>query len=107
MLYGGVTNTQETVSTTTGVQSEMLNRFLDVLREHGQSANGTRLVHSSAFEEVEQEREVEFQVEEVREMQKPCHYRPHAFPGTHPAITCFVITGILAGAAGYEPAFEA
>jgi hypothetical protein len=59
-------------------------------------------LHSSALEEVEQEREVEFQVEEVREVQKPVHYEALAFPGIHPAISDFVRTGILHGEEGYE-----
>jgi hypothetical protein len=33
-------------------------------------------VHSSAFEEVEQEREVEFEVKQVREKRKPTRFTP-------------------------------
>ena len=65
------------------------------------------ILHSSALEEVEQEREVEFQVEEVREVQKALHYEAHAFPGIHPAISSFVSTGRLCGAVGYEHVFDA
>jgi hypothetical protein len=69
--------------------------------------NSTNSTYSSALEEVEQEREVEFQVEEVREVQKASHYKAHAFPGLHPAISGFVSTGYLCGDMGYEHLFDA
>ncbi|KAH7117537.1 hypothetical protein B0J11DRAFT_493133 [Dendryphion nanum] len=61
----------------------------------------------SALEEVEQEREVEFQVEEIREIQKPIHYKALRFPGLHPEILRFVCTGVLDGQTGYEHVFAA
>ena len=64
-------------------------------------------LHSSALEEVEQEREVEFQVEEVREVQKAVHYEAHTFPGLHSAISGFVSTGRLRGNVGYESVLDA
>ncbi len=65
-------------------------------------------VHASALQEVEQEREVAFEVEAVREVQKPVHYSPMVFPGLHKDIVRFVETGRLAaGSAGYEHAFVA
>lgn len=54
-------------------------------------------IHSSALEEVEQEREVEFQVEEVRQVAKPVRYQPLRFPGLHDTILNFVRTGQLEG----------
>jgi hypothetical protein len=59
------------------------------------------------LEEVEQEREVEFQVEEVREVQKAFYHKAHVFPGLHPAISGFVSTGRLCGDVGYERVFDA
>ena len=64
-------------------------------------------IHSSALEEVEQEREVEFQVEEVRQVQKPKPYTALTFPGLHPAVALFAKTGKLSGRKGYEQAFAA
>lgn len=65
-------------------------------------------VHGSALQEVEQEREVEFEAEAVREVQKPTHYLPLSFVGLHRDITAFVETGRLAaGCGGYEHAFVA
>ncbi|KMU80414.1 hypothetical protein CISG_02265 [Coccidioides immitis RMSCC 3703] len=46
-------------------------------------------VHGSALQEVEQEREVAFEVEAVREVQKPVHYVALSFPGLHPDIVNF------------------
>lgn len=60
-----------------------------------------------AFAEFEQERECMFHVEEVREIQKPTRYPHRRFPGLHPAIRGFVITGCLEGSAGYELALTA
>ncbi|KAI9771414.1 MAG: hypothetical protein M1839_002804 [Geoglossum umbratile] len=67
-------------------------------------------VHGSALQEVEQEREreVAFEVEAVREVQKPTHYLPFKFPGLHRDIINFVKTGRLVGdSGGYGQAFEA
>ena len=65
-------------------------------------------VHGSALQEVEQEREVAFEVEAVRKVQKPIHYPPLQFPGLHKDIRRFVETGRLAaGCGGYEHAFSA
>lgn len=64
--------------------------------------NSVFSVHCSAMEEVEQEREVEFQVEEIRQVQKPRHYKSLCFPGLHPAIFSFAQTGVLEGKSGFE-----
>jgi len=54
----------------------------------------------SALHKVEQEREVAFQVEEVREIQKPPAYKPHKFPGLHEQIAKFARGEILGGGDG-------
>ncbi|KAF7513900.1 hypothetical protein GJ744_006514 [Endocarpon pusillum] len=60
-------------------------------------------VHGSALQEVEQEREVAFEVEAVREVEKPVHYSPLSFSGLHKDIVSFMKTGRLAaGDGGYE-----
>jgi len=65
-------------------------------------------VHATALEEVEQEREVAFEVESVREIQKPAYYAPLQFPGLHPDIRKFAETGrLIADSTGYEHAFYA
>lgn len=66
--------------------------------------NGSGM-HSSALEEVEQEREVEFQVEEVRQVQKRKIFKPLAFPRLHPSFEDFVKKGRLVGDEGYVHAF--
>jgi hypothetical protein len=63
--------------------------------------------NASALEEVEQEREVEFQVEEVRQVQKVPRQKARRFMGIHEAISAFVSTGILSGRQGYEHVFNA
>ncbi len=64
-------------------------------------------MHGSAMEEVEQEREVESQVEEVRQVQQPLHFEACKFPRLHPAILHFAKTGELEGSEGYEDGFLA
>ncbi|EER23013.1 hypothetical protein CPC735_020410 [Coccidioides posadasii C735 delta SOWgp] len=64
-------------------------------------------VHGSALQEVEQEREVAFEVEAVREVQKPVHYVALSFPGLHPDIVNFATTGRLSGFKGFQQAFIA
>lgn len=74
-------------------------------RQNADHAHST--FRNSAMEEVEQEREVEFQVEEIREVQNPAHYEALGFSDLHPAISCFAKTGILSGSTGYEPVLSA
>lgn len=84
-----------------GFMKELNNRRRD-FRDLGNA------VHGSALQEVEQEREVAFEVEAVREVQKPIHFPPLLFPGLHKDIRRFVETGRLtAGQGGYEHAFSA
>jgi hypothetical protein len=58
-------------------------------------------VHSSALEEVEQEREMEFEVESVREVQPPIHFKAFKVARLHPDLEVLATTGnfdqVLAG----------
>ncbi|RDA90702.1 hypothetical protein CP533_4956 [Ophiocordyceps camponoti-saundersi (nom. inval.)] len=64
-------------------------------------------VEDGMMEEVEQEREVEFQVEQVREAQKPHHGEKGLdFPGLHPSIEAFARTGALPNKSGVVKATE-
>ncbi|PSK48404.1 Fatty acid synthase subunit beta [Elsinoe australis] len=56
----------------------------------------------SALEEVEQEREEELQVEEVREIQMAAVYKPLRFGGLDKALESFAETGVLDGSAGFR-----
>lgn len=81
-------------------------RELNIRRKAFQDTGNA--VHGSALQEVEQEREVAFEVETVREVQKPVHYSPLTFRGLHRDIIAFVKTGRLAAdSAGYEQWFTA
>jgi hypothetical protein len=106
--YGRITD-----STIKGSPDEVvfpsLKGFMSTLASQRQSmasklsASG---MYSSALEEVEQEREVEFQVEEVRQVQKRKIFKPLAFSRLHPAIENFVQKGRLVGGEGYVHAFR-
>lgn len=106
-LYGGHTEHTHgpTSLTTTFPQLETFKETLNHLRLS--MSNTADILHSSALEEVEQEREVEHQIEEVREVQKASDCKAHTFPGIHPAISSFVSTGHLCGDVGYEHVFDA
>lgn len=69
--------------------------------QQNQSQHSTSSIRSSALEEVEQEREVAFEIEEEREVQRPCRLPALKFPGLHKAIREFVVTGFLDGKGGY------
>ncbi|KAI1337630.1 hypothetical protein F5Y15DRAFT_389781 [Xylariaceae sp. FL0016] len=73
------------------ISNTRLQSFLENLR--GQASSGNGVV--GALEEVEQEREVQVQVEQVRQVQKRVTYTPHTFPGLHPNIESFAATGFL------------
>ncbi|KAL0254519.1 hypothetical protein SLS55_009995 [Diplodia seriata] len=63
-------------------------------------------VHASALQEVEQEREVAHEVENIREVQEPVYFSPIKFPGLHHDIKSFALTGrLVAGSFGYEHMF--
>lgn len=52
-------------------------------------------IHASALEEVEQEREMEFEVEVVREVQPPVHFKALKVAKLHPDIEELATTGML------------
>ncbi|PHH88721.1 hypothetical protein CDD83_7169 [Cordyceps sp. RAO-2017] len=103
-LYGNTTVRHRTDSS--NASHAALEHILGELerREKSSDQNGP-VTHDSALDEVEQEREVEFQVEEVREVQKPRHWKSLGFPGLHPTIARFVESGVLYRTqGGVEPA---
>ncbi|KAK6601216.1 hypothetical protein H4I96_06557 [Botrytis cinerea] len=105
-LYEGVTDTE--ASYVTDMASTKLAGFMKKLNKQRITTGNTRnYIHSSVLEEVEQEREVEFQIEQVRQVQKPTHYEALTFSGLHPNIFLFVKTGNLILGCGYEHIFDA
>lgn len=80
------------------LNSPSLQHFIKRLNQQREAigeALGGHAIRSSALEEVEQEREVEFQVEEVRVVAKPVLFEPLEFTGLHAIIGQFVRTGKL------------
>ncbi|OCK74649.1 hypothetical protein K432DRAFT_409689 [Lepidopterella palustris CBS 459.81] len=72
------------------------------LETQKQGATRSIGIHSSALGEVEQRREVEFQVEEVHQIQKPAHFQALKFAGVHKDIKNFLISGVLPRIDCYE-----
>ncbi|KAF4125447.1 Protein of unknown function (DUF3645) [Geosmithia morbida] len=110
-LYGNdPTAARETP--TPRLASERLRGFADQLAAQKQAVISTRNEaptgdSTGAFEEVEQEREVEAQVEQIRIKQTRKKYPALSFPGLDKAMVEFVRTGELAPSGRwYEPAFK-
>ncbi|KAI1761144.1 hypothetical protein GGR53DRAFT_506736 [Hypoxylon sp. FL1150] len=110
-LYGGASAEYKTGSVDR-LLTPQLQAFTNQLNRRG--AERSMAIQTGALEEVEQEREVQEQVEEVRMVQKPARYEALTFPGLHPIILRFARTGILdyeqlaavqAQDAGFEQAF--
>ncbi|KAK4141681.1 uncharacterized protein C8A04DRAFT_13829 [Dichotomopilus funicola] len=64
----------------------------------GRRQGGWRFQMDHALAEVEQERQVEVEVEEMRVVQKPPRFQALSFPGLHPAIRTFARDGVLQNA---------
>ncbi|RFU32830.1 hypothetical protein B7463_g3489, partial [Scytalidium lignicola] len=106
-LYGCIVDSQSIFSQE--LLFPQMREFMDKLRKQALRALSKNKydIPSGALEEVEQERQIEFQVEEVRQVQKPTRYKPLTFPGLNRAVSHFVDTGHFTGKDGYKHAFEA
>ncbi|KAI9150138.1 hypothetical protein HJFPF1_09893 [Paramyrothecium foliicola] len=79
-----------------------LGAFINELNLRKKSFQDTgRAVHASALQEVEQEREVAFEVETVRQVEKPLRYAAYSFPGLHVQLENFARTGRISADASY------
>ncbi|CAG1966350.1 unnamed protein product [Fusarium graminearum] len=76
--------------------NEILKGFILELNARRKTFQDTgKAVHASALQEVEQEREVAFEVESVRQVKKPQHYAALSFPGLNASLEAFIRTGRL------------
>ncbi|KEY64737.1 hypothetical protein S7711_05391 [Stachybotrys chartarum IBT 7711] len=93
-LYEPKTKTRAPVATSS--TNPRLNAFYQELNARRKAFQDTgRAVHASALQEVEQEREVAFEVESVRQVKQPFKYPAHTFPGLHETLEVFARTGRL------------
>lgn len=82
--------------------NDQLKGFIRELNNRRKTFQDTgRAVHGSALQEVEQEREVAFEVESVRQVKKPYQYPAYSFPGLHPSLESFARTGRIPADAQY------
>ncbi|KAI3327703.1 hypothetical protein HD806DRAFT_519717 [Xylariaceae sp. AK1471] len=91
-LYGPVSGKSSMNSEGRFVSSQ-LNSFMDKLVSYSKDQKDR--FQAGALEEVEQEREVEVQVEQVRQVEKPKRFEALKFPGLHEDILHFARTGRL------------
>ncbi|KAE8377081.1 hypothetical protein BDV26DRAFT_293508 [Aspergillus bertholletiae] len=94
--------TPPTVPTTTFTGN--LTCFIDQLRHSYATPSANGSIKNAALEEVEQEREVAFEIEQEREIQRPLTMKAYRYPGLHSSIRNFAILGCLKGNEGYVKA---
>ncbi|KAI1260766.1 hypothetical protein F5Y18DRAFT_441591 [Xylariaceae sp. FL1019] len=97
-LYGPPTKQLQVVQRP--LQCQKLQNFRTALIQSGNSQYDR--LPTNALQEVEQEREVELQVEQVREVQQRTHYNALGYPGIHPDVLHFARTGKLVSSATTE-----
>ena len=86
---------------------DCLNGFMDQLRHYHSTDTGIGTAMKGTFEEVEQEREVEVQVEQQRSTRSQIKFTAYEFPGAVcSALRTFVDMGVLSSGIGYEPCFS-
>ncbi|KAE8368446.1 hypothetical protein BDV27DRAFT_167987 [Aspergillus caelatus] len=78
--------------------------FVDQLRQSYVESQAMGSIKDSALEEVEQEREVAFEIEQEREIQRPVTMKAYRYPGLQNSIKNFVMIGRLRGNEGYVEA---
>ncbi|KAI1132344.1 hypothetical protein F5Y10DRAFT_294105 [Nemania abortiva] len=91
-LYGPSSG-ESSISSENPLFSSQLCSFMDRLVQTSKDQQGS--IQAGALEEVEQERQVEAQVEQVRQVEKRKKYAALEFPGMHPEIVQFAQTGKL------------
>lgn len=101
-LYGP-RQSRLTSGATAQLEFECLKAFATNLSQQNVDPSGH---DSSAFQEVEQEREVEFEIEQLREKQKPVNYLALTFPGLDPTILRFAQTGELQEGGNFTQGFD-
>ncbi|KAH9885947.1 hypothetical protein F4778DRAFT_798742 [Xylariomycetidae sp. FL2044] len=89
-MYGGAAGRSPDTS-----QLELTSRlqvFADQLAESGHYDGAVQI---EATQEVEQERQAQVQIEQVRQVQRPTRYGALPFPGLHPTVLHFARAGVL------------
>ena len=106
-LYGSKSSSK--ARTKSSAFSLELRTFANNLTERRRGFLDNRsAIYASALQEVEQEREVAFEVEAVREVQKSKSFSPLTFPGVYHYIFEFVDTGkLIASSPAYEHVLKA
>ncbi|TVY57509.1 hypothetical protein LCER1_G002022, partial [Lachnellula cervina] len=106
-LYGVNQKTKQSASNTSNFSGDLAAFDKELKFQRKSFQDSGHAVHGSALQEVEQEREVAFEVENIREVQKPVYFEPFLFPGLHRDLVVFVKTGrMTADSTAYEDAFK-
>ncbi|KAL4745958.1 hypothetical protein BDW72DRAFT_198161 [Aspergillus terricola var. indicus] len=87
--------TTSSVSPTTLASAGKVGRLMQALEKRRLESHGLGSVISSALEQVEQEREVAYEIEEEREIQRPSQKKALRFPGLHESVLNFAKGGPL------------
>ncbi|KAE8417938.1 hypothetical protein BDV36DRAFT_295703 [Aspergillus pseudocaelatus] len=98
---------RDTMSLSTNITASFTSdttSFVDQLRQSYVESQAMGSIKDSALEEVEQEREVAFEIEQEREIQRPVTMKAYRYPGLQKSIKHFVMIGRLRGNEGYVEA---
>ncbi|KAF2758009.1 hypothetical protein EJ05DRAFT_464946 [Pseudovirgaria hyperparasitica] len=105
-LYGDAETPERVLQQRSSIKHPALQPFVDDFNRRQNSSAMVDAQRTSALEEVEQERQVTQEIQEVRQVQAPGHATALVFPGLHPAIKSFVQTGSLPDDCGYFRSLE-
>ncbi|CBF79793.1 hypothetical protein AN7637.2 [Aspergillus nidulans FGSC A4] len=97
--------TASSLSVTTFASAGKVGRLMQALEKRRLESHKLASVISSALEQVEQEREVAYEIEEEREIQRPSQKKALRFPGLHESILNFA-KGEPLGSSGILSASE-
>ena len=87
------------------LKSPQLRRFVDVLQENRPILRAGDSIVGSALEQVEQEREIAHEVEQVREVEKPAKFKALPIRSLDPKVWQFAMSGNMPNPCHFETAF--
>lgn len=92
-------------STVRTLGTSQLRHFVEVLQENRPNPRAGDSIVGSALEQVEQEREIAHEVEQVREVEKPAKFKALPIRSPDPKVWEFAISGSMSNQCDFETAF--
>ena len=95
---------EASLSVTKTIKSPQLHRFAEVLRESRPTVRAGDSTVGSALEQVEQEREIAHEVEQVREVEKPAKFKALPIRSPDPGVWQFAMSGSMPNPCHFDTA---